>query len=109
MTASASANKMQTGSSLAVELPEDCTIRGVQLLALNLMQAIGSSPVVIEGRGVKSIDVTGLQVLLSAQRTARLSGGTLAILTGNAGALRLAADRAGLAVQFEKLFATPPA
>ncbi|MEN3792395.1 STAS domain-containing protein [Fulvimarina sp. MAC3] len=98
----------QGDPSVVVALPEDCTIRGVHAMTSCLTQNIHGPSPMFDSRAVKTFDVVGLQMLLSAQKTAQGSGTAIQIIADDECALRVAAERAGLMAEFEKLFIPSP-
>ena len=83
----------------SLELVGEYGIRNVDEIAAALRERAGSA-MRIDARGITSVDVCVLQLLVSASKSAAAAGHTLSIDAGAGGALELAIDRAGLAAAF---------
>lgn len=84
---------------MVVKLPQELTIARAAELKASLLSALASSePVELDGREVAEVDVSGLQILFAAGRSARARGLTLTfVAAGRSAALEDAIQLAGLA------------
>lgn len=73
---------------MTLKLPTELTISEVAELRTSLLAALaGDEPVLLDGHGVESVDLAGLQVLCAAFRQAQRQQKTLAFAPGQRSAV----------------------
>ena len=86
------------------DLVGECGIRDVEEIA-SALQKLTDGDIRIDARALASVDVSVLQLLVSARKSAAAGGRSLTITTQEGDVLHRAIDRAGLAPALQDVLA----
>ncbi|MER0239548.1 STAS domain-containing protein [Fulvimarina sp. MAC8] len=95
------------GASRDISLVDDCGIRNIVDLAAGFQRIGCEGPIRVDATGLTSVDVSVLQLLVSAKRMVLASNGEFTIVDRPEGVLRSALERAGLGHEFEASLTLP--